>query len=284
MAQRPVAALSSGNMSSIPIRFPNAKGQSLAALLDMPHSPPTAWALLAHCFTCSKDFKAMYAISDALIDNGIAVLRFDFTGLGQSEGELADTNFSTNVADLVAAARYLAEQHQAPHLLVGHSLGGAAVLRAAAEIPSARAIVTIAAPSTPRHLMRHLDTHREELESRGEAEISIGGRSFRITRQLLDDIRQTEMTPAIRDLGRALLVLHSPADEVVSIDHATEIFTTARHPKSFVSLDTADHLLSNRDDGFWVGRLIATWVWRYLDDESVTAGPEAQSTEDREPG
>jgi putative redox protein len=132
--------------------------------------------------------------------------------------------------------------------------------------------------------MRHLDSRREELERRGEAEISIGGRSFRITRQLLDDIRRTEMTPAIRDLGRALLVLHSPDDEVVSIDHATEIFTTARHPKSFVSLDSADHLLSNRDDGFWVGRLISTWAWRYLEDGSITTGPEPQSTEVREPG
>jgi alpha/beta superfamily hydrolase len=245
--------------------FQSATGAKLAARLDTPDTgEPGAYALFAHCFTCNKNYKAMAHISRALAEAGMAVLRFDFTGLGESEGDFADTNFSSNVADLVAAADFLAGQFEAPKILIGHSLGGAAVLLAAAHIPSSRAVVTIAAPGQTAPLAQRLARANPALEARGEAEINIGGRRFTIKKQLLDDLERTRMQEAIRDLNRALLILHSPQDQTIAIDNAIQIFQAARQPKSFIALDGADHLLSNPDDSLYVGDLIATWARRYI--------------------
>lgn len=245
--------------------FVNDDGHRLSGILNEPESDePAALALVAHCFTCSKDSKGVAFISRALAKEGIAAFRFDFTGLGDSEGDFVDTGFSTNVADLVAAARFLEQQAKAPRLLVGHSLGGAAVLKAAGRVASAKAVATIAAPSSPQHLLRHIAPARNELERRGEAEINIAGRSFRVRKQFLDEISGSDLRDAIGGLGRALLVLHSPADLIVGIDNAEAIFRAAKHPKSFVSLNTADHLLSNRDDANFAASLIATWARWHL--------------------
>ena len=257
-------------ITSEKLEFPNARGELLAGRLDRPQGQPRAYALFAHCFTCSKDLRAAARIGTALAEQGIAVLRFDFTGLGGSEGDFANTSFSSNVDDLVSAAEYLAAQREAPRLLIGHSLGGAAVLRAAARIPAAAAVATIGAPCDPEHVTRQLAARRAEIEARGEAEIELGGRTFRITRQFLDDIAAQPMQAAIGSLRKALLVLHSPLDEIVGIDHATRIFLAARHPKSFVSLDHADHLLSRRSDSAYVAAVLAAWASRYLAGELGT--------------
>ena len=252
-------------MTTTRVSFENPDGHRLAALLDRPvDGEPIAYALFAHCFTCSKDYKGVSRISRALARQGIAVLRFDFTGLGQSDGEFVDTTFSTNVGDLVAAAEFMTRDLAPPQLLIGHSLGGAAVLKAAQDIPSAKAVATIAAPSSPRHLIRHFGPQINEIEDQGMAEVQIGGRPIRIGRKLLEDISSTSLHDAVADLGRALMVFHSPIDNVVGIDHATTIFTTAKHPKSFVSLDTADHLLTDPEDAIFVGSVIAAWARRYI--------------------
>ncbi len=246
--------------------FENRAGASLAARLDAPDDrEPSAYALFAHCFTCSKNYKAMAHISRAMADAGIAVLRFDFTGLGESEGDFADTNFSSNVADLVAAAQFLESEFEAPKILIGHSLGGAAVLQAAADIPSSSAVMTIAAPSETSHLARRLTRANPTLEARGEAQVTIAGRSFTIKKQLLDDLERNRMQDTIRHLNRALLIIHSPQDQTVAIDNATQIFEAAQHPKSFISLDGADHLLSDPRDSLYVALLIAAWVKRYIE-------------------
>jgi putative redox protein len=247
------------------ITFENASGHNLAALLDRPADrEPIAYALFAHCFTCSKDYKGVVRVSKALVAEGIAVLRFDFTGLGESEGDFADTTFSSNVADLVAAAEYMERELEPPKLLIGHSLGGAAVLHAAAQIPSAVAVATLAAPSSMDHLVGVIRSNAAEIESAGEAEVQIGGRSFRIRKDFLDDLSVVNMRDAVSGLGRALLVCHSPADRTVGIDNANEIFMAARHPKCFLSLDSADHLCSNADDARYAGAMIATWSRRYI--------------------
>jgi len=247
------------------ISFENASGDRLAALLDLPSDrQPEAYALFAHCFTCSKDYKGVVWVSRALAAEGIAVLRFDFTGLGESEGEFADTTFSSNVADLVAAADFMGRELEAPKILVGHSLGGAAVIHAAARISSAVAVATLAAPSSTEHLVGVIRSNAAEIESTGEAEVQIGGRSFRIGREFLDDLSVVNMHDAVSELRRPLLVCHSPADRTVSIDNANEIFLAARHPKCFLSLDSADHLCSNADDARYAGAMIATWSRRYL--------------------
>ena len=252
-------------MSTARVSFRNRGGQRLAALLDRPaEGEPTAYALFAHCFTCSKDYKAVSRVSRAIAAEGVAVLRFDFTGLGESEGEFSSTTFSSNLDDLVAAAEFLTREFGPPVLLIGHSLGGAAVLKAASRIASARAVATIAAPSSPAHLLRHLRPAIAEIERRGEAMIELGGRPFAIRRELLDDLSQSSLRDAIGNLERPLLIFHSPADSVVGIDNASEIFVAARHPKSFVSLDSADHLLSNSQDAAFVGAVIAAWSRRYL--------------------
>lgn len=246
------------------IRFPNASGQQLSARLQRPDGTPRGWCILAHCFTCSKDLKPLGYISAAFLAHGVGVLRFDFTGLGQSEGQFEDTNFSSNLEDLLAAAEFLRAHEVGPLLLVGHSLGGAAALAVAHRIPEVVAVATIGAPSDPEHVVRHLEEHRHEIESRGEAEVEIAGRSFRIRRQLLDDLAAHTLEEHIENLGRPLLVLHSPADEVVSIENGQRIFERARYPKSFVSLDGADHLLLDARDSRYVGALLASWVERYL--------------------
>jgi len=249
------------------IEFVGASGHRLAARLDSPTGSPRAYALFAHCFTCSKDIHAASRISRGLAERGLAVLRFDFTGLGASEGEFANTNFSSNVADLAAAAEFLRSSRQAPQVLIGHSLGGAAMLAAAEQIPEARAVCTIGAPADPSHV-RQLFTHSEEqIADQGEAEVAIGGRSFRIQRQFLFDLEEQNLGRRIRSLGKALLVLHSPRDTIVEIDNARRIFEAARHPKSFVSLDDADHLLSRRTDAGYVATIVSAWAERYLPEQ-----------------
>jgi len=254
-------------MQTRKISFENAAGDTLAALLDAPADrEPDAYALFAHCFTCSKDYKGVVWVSKTLAAEGIAVLRFDFTGLGESEGEFADTTFSSNVADLVAAAEFMERELEAPKILIGHSLGGAAVIHAAAQISSAVAVATLAAPSSTDHLIGVIRSNATEIESTGEAEVQIGGRSFRIRKEFLDDLSVVNMRDAVSGLGRPLLVCHSPADRTVGIDNANEIFMAARHPKCFLSLDSADHLCSNPDDARYAGAMIATWSRRYIND------------------
>jgi putative redox protein len=245
--------------------FFNGSGQRLAGLLDNPPGEARAYALFAHCFTCGKDVHAAKRIAEALIALGIGVLRFDFTGLGSSEGEFANTTFSSNVADLVAAANQLRKSKRAPAILIGHSLGGAAVLAAAADVPEARAVVTIGAPSDPAHVAGLFNDRLAEIAARGEIDVTLAGRPFRIRRAFLDDVAEHELSGRIGALRKALLIFHSPTDEIVGIDNASRIFATARHPKSFVSLAGADHLLSRRSDAAYVANVIAAWGERYLD-------------------
>jgi putative redox protein len=247
------------------ITFAGALDAELAARLDKPEGPVRAAAILAHCFTCSKDIAAARRISGRLAALGIAVLRFDFTGLGHSAGEFASTNFSSNVADLLAAATWMEARGMPPQLLIGHSLGGAAALKAAPQIASLRAVVTIAAPMDPSHVTHNFGGKIDEIRANGSAEVTLGGRPFEIRRQFLDDISEASLADALPRLGAALLVLHAPRDEVVGIDNAAKIFIAARHPKSFVSLDDADHLISREADAEYVGGLIASWSARYLD-------------------
>jgi uncharacterized OsmC-like protein/alpha/beta superfamily hydrolase len=251
-------------MKSEHLRFPGARGATLAARLDSPAGTPAAYALFAHCFTCSKDLKAAGQISSALTERGIAVLRFDFTGLGESEGDFAGTDFSSNVDDLVAAADFLRRERQAPRLLVGHSLGGCAVLAAAERIPEVRAVSTIGAPSDTGHLHEALVHIAPELAASGEAEVRLGGRPFKIRRELLDDLDEGHLRGVLERLHRALLIFHSPVDNIVGIDHARRLFDMAKHPKSFISLDTADHLLTDERDARYAGEVLAVWAERYL--------------------
>lgn len=248
--------------------FPGHSGARLSARLDMPNGRVRAFALFAHCFTCSKDLMAARRIAADLARSGIAVLRFDFTGLGSSEGEFASTNFSSNVEDLLAAADWLRENHAAPALLIGHSLGGAAMLAVAADVPEARAVVTIGAPADADHVLAHLGSDLAAIERDGEAEVTLAGRSFRIARQFVDDVRGVRLAERIRAMRKPLLILHAPLDETVGIDNATAIFLAARHPKSFVSLDTADHLLSRAEDAAFAAALIAGWSSRYLEPDT----------------
>jgi putative redox protein len=256
--------------------IPGPGGQKLSALLDLPvDGMPVAYALFAHCFTCSKDFKAVYHISRALTRERIGVLRFDFTGLGESGGDFADTSLLSNVEDLAAAADFLASRFEGPRLLIGHSFGGAAVLQAASGIPSSKAVVTIAAPADPRHVSRTLGPATQAIASRGEAEVNISGRTFTLRKKFLDDLRGIDPEAVIQNLNRALLVMHSPLDDVVGIENAARIFQAARHPKSFVSLDQADHLLSNIADSRYAGTVIAAWAKRYI---APPASPHAEAS------
>ncbi len=258
--------------------FVNAKGEKLAALIDLPLGKPTAFALFAHCFTCGKDNLAAKRISERLAMCGIGVLRFDFTGLGMSEGEFANTHFSSNVDDLVAAADHLRKSHGVPAILVGHSLGGAAVLAAAHRIADARAVVTIAAPSDPAHVIGLFKDNVDKIRAQGEGEVQLAGRPFRIKREFLDDVAEQRIKDRLANLHKALLIFHSPTDDTVGIENATQIFISAKHPKSFVSLMGADHLLSKRTDAIYVANVIAAWVERYLEEpiersnEQVEAG------------
>ncbi len=258
-----------------PLHFPGADGALLAARLDQPATAPRAYALFAHCFTCSKDSLAASRISQTLTAAGFAVLRFDFTGLGGSSGDFANTNFSSNVADLVAAADWLRSTHAAPQLLIGHSLGGAAVLAAAHRIPEALAVATIAAPFEPAHIRHLLAPAAADLAAKGEAEIDLAGRRFRIRQQLLDDLAQTSNAEAIGRLRKALLVFHSPRDTLVSIDNAAQIFLAAKHPKSFVSLDDADHLVTRKADAQYIAEVLAAWAARYVSAPVTETAPGA---------
>jgi putative redox protein len=245
-------------------QFEGEGGHQLAAALDLPDLEPIAYALFAHCFTCGKDVLAARRIATALADKGIAVLRFDFTGLGSSEGDFANATFSSNVADLVHAANHLRATRKAPTLLIGHSLGGAAILAAAEKIPEALAVVTIAAPSDPNHVTGLFKDRIEEIRQNGRAQVSLAGRPFSITREFLDDIAEQELMRHVTGLHKALLVMHAPTDDTVGIDNATRIFVAAKHPKSFVSLADADHLLSNKRDTAYAAEVIAAWASRYI--------------------
>lgn len=252
-------------MNSTRIKFPNEEGNFLAARLELPvDQDPYAFAIFAHCFTCSSSLTAVRNISRALNLQGIGVLRFDFTGLGQSEGDFADTNFSTNISDLIAAAKWLTENHQAPSLLVGHSLGGAAVLCVAHKLPSVLAVATVGAPFEAHHVSGLLKNGLDDINEHGEANINIGGRSFLIKRQFIDDLGNYKVADSIGELNKALLILHSPQDTTVSVDEAAKIYHAAKHPKSFVSLDGADHLLTNKEDSQYAGEVIAGWSSRYV--------------------
>ena len=251
-------------MQTIKVQFDNEAGGTLAGLLDMPAKPTQHYALFAHCFTCTKNLKAATNISRALTEAGIAVMRFDFTGLGQSEGEFADTNFSSNVADLLAAARFLDEEYAAPEVLLGHSLGGTAVLQAAASVPSAVAVATIGSPSDPAHVEHLFGDARDRLDADGFAEVSIGGRPFTVKQQFVEDLAAHDLHSSVATLRKALLVMHAPLDDIVEVDNAAALFTAAKHPKSFVSLDTADHLLSRNEDSLYAGRMLATWASHFL--------------------
>lgn len=246
------------------ISFTGHDGSVLSGRLDLPDGTVRAHALFAHCFTCSKDLLAARRISAALTRAGLAVLRFDFTGLGQSEGDFQATNFSSNVQDLVRAADHLRATRAAPALLVGHSLGGTAVLAAAADIPEAVAVATIGAPADAEHVLRSFAEAFDTIRAEGRAEVTLAGRRFTLERQFLDDVAGQRLHDRIAGLRRALLVLHAPRDEVVGIDNASRIFAAAHHPKSFVSLDEADHLLSQPADGAYAGEVIAAWAGRYL--------------------
>lgn len=250
------------------ITFPGSQDAELAARLDLPAGPPRAFALFAHCFTCGKDIKAASRIATALTDAGFGVLRFDFTGLGNSEGEFANTNFTSNTDDVLAAVDWLRTEHRAPQLLIGHSLGGAAVLAIAGEIPEIRAVATIGAPSDPAHVTGIFQSSVEEIQASGQAQVQLAGRPFTIRKQFLDDLRNHVVVERVATSKKALLVLHSPVDNTVGIDNAGEIFDAAKHPKSYVSLDGADHLLTKATDAAFAASMIAGFANRYVDDES----------------
>lgn len=250
------------------VRIPTSDGESLAGIIDRPADRPAEYAIFGHCFTCSKDSLAAARVSRALAARGVGVLRLDFTGLGDSEGEFGSAGFSRNLADLEAAAGFLRRAYGPPRLLIGHSLGGAAALAVAGRIDDVRAVVTIGAPSDPAHVKGLLEDARPEIEERGEAEVNIGGRTFRIRASFLEDLEQHDMLADVASMGKALLVLHSPTDNVVSVDHAAAIFQAARHPKSFVSLDDADHLLRRQEDAQYAAAVLAAWSSRYLGPDS----------------
>jgi len=260
-------------MSGEKFMFPGASGAQLAARLDRPSGKVRAYALFAHCFACSKDIFAASRIAARLVEQGIAVLRFDFTGLGHSEGEFANTNFTSNIADLIAAADHLRETHQAPTILIGHSLGGAAVLAAAARIPESVAVATIGAPFDPAHTSHNFSESVAEIEAKGEAEVRLGGRPFVIRKQFLDDISAQNQAERIAHLRRALIVFHAPLDQMVAVENASKIFLAAKHPRSFVSLDDADHLLTRRADARYVADVIAAWASRYVDGDEIEEFP-----------
>jgi len=270
-------ALSPANTSVIRASFKGSAGQELSARLDLPAGPVRAFALFAHCFTCTKDVLAAKRIASGLAAAGVGVLRFDFTGLGSSEGEFANTNFSSNIEDLVSAAGYLRDNFAAPAILVGHSLGGAAVLAAAHEIPEARAVVTIGAPADVGHVLKHFGSSLEEIRKKGEAQVTLAGRRFRIRHAFVADAEEHRLADRIRSLGKALLVMHAPRDAVVDIENASKIFLAAKHPKSFVSLDDADHLLSDATASAYAARVIDAWASKYI--PLAPATPASESTD-----
>lgn len=258
------------------LTFPGSSGEMLAARLDLPVGKPVAYALFAHCFTCSKDIFAASRIAGELAGQGIAVLRFDFTGLGMSDGEFANTNFSSNLEDLLKAADYLRTNHEAPQILIGHSLGGAAVLAAAGSIPEVKAVATIGAPADAEHVVHNFGAKIEEIEQKGIADVQLAGRTFTIKKQFIDDLKGHALADRVSEMRKALLVFHAPRDETVGIENAGRIYTAAKHPKSFISLDNADHLLSARADAVYVAQVLSAWASRYIDaaeTDSILAYP-----------
>ncbi len=258
-------------MAAQHITFESADGKQLSALLNRPAGTPKAYALFAHCFTCGKDIPSARIIAETLTGRGFAVLRFDFTGLGSSDGEFANTNFSSNIDDLVAAADFLRTTENAPTLLIGHSLGGAAVLAAASRIAEAKAVATIGAPCDPSHITNLFSGHVDEIAEKGAVNVSLAGRPFTIKKQFLDDISEQNLAPLIGNLRKALLVMHAPTDQTVGIENASFIFGHAKHPKSFISLDGADHLLKRRADATFAADMLAVWAMRHVGAESRDA-------------
>ncbi|PCJ66892.1 MAG: osmotically inducible protein C [Bacteroidetes bacterium] len=252
-------------MNTSKVTFVNKQGHKLAARLELPmEQKPKAFTLFAHCFTCNKNLNAVRHISNALTQQGFGVLRFDFTGLGESEGDFEDTNFSSNVSDLVAAADYLSQEYEAPKLIIGHSLGGAAALFAGAQVDSIEAIATIGAPASPEHISHLFSDHVDEIKQHDSVEVMLSGRPFTIKKQFLEDVNTANMTAVLDNLRKPLLILHSPQDNTVGIENAGEIYSKATHPKSFISLDGADHLLSQKEDSIYAGSTIANWASRYI--------------------
>lgn len=256
------------------LEFTGHDGAVLSARLDLPAGKPAAYALFAHCFTCSKDMPAARRIAQRLAALGVAVLRFDFTGLGHSGGEFANTHFSSNIEDLIKAADFLRDSYAPPQLLIGHSLGGAAMIAAAARIPEARALATIGAPAEPQHLLHNFAAHTESICATGAATVSLGGRDFTIKKAFIEDISAQSLTHSLAHLKKALLILHAPLDETVALENAAQLFQMARHPKSFVTLDSADHLLSRMADADYAAEVISTWAQRYID---ITVLPKTAS-------
>lgn len=258
------------------VQFLNKDNESLEGILELPDRDKVRdYVIFAHCFTCTKNLTAIASICRALTDSGFGVLRFDFTGLGDSEGDFSETNFSGNVEDLLAASGFLEKEFQAPAILVGHSLGGTAVIFAADKLPSVKAVAVIGAPSDPQHVAHLIKSREDEINKTGKAIVNIGGRDFTIKKQFLDDLKNKPMQNLLREWGKSLLIFHSPQDRIVGIDNAEEIFKAAWHPKSFVSLDGADHLISNKEDSTYVGHVIGAWVSRY-----VSSRPEQLSGND----
>ncbi len=267
--------------ASTKVSFSNGRGQQLTGRLELPSDDtPHAYVLFAHCFTCGKDLRGAVELTRALTLDGYGVLRFDFTGLGESEGAFAETTFSSTADDLVAAAQFLEADYQAPQILIGHSLGGTAVIRAAARIPSATALVTIGAPFDAEHVTRHFGRAVIAIEEEGDAEVQIAGRAFRVSREFLRDVRTQQITDALQGLTQALLIMHSPTDQVVEIENAAKLYTAARHPKSFLSLDGADHLLSARRDAQYTARTLAAWASRYVPEAAEQSVNELVAMED----
>ena len=254
-------------MKSEKVNFVNSKGYKLEGRLELPeHHEPVAYAIFAHCFTCTKNIRAATSICRALAAQKIATLRFDFTGLGESEGEFADSTFSSDTKDVVSAAEFLEANFVAPELLVGHSLGGTAVLYAAKEIPSIRGVVTIGAPFNPEYVTHHMECAIPEIAEKGEAEVLLANRPFTVKKAFLNDLKGRNPAKTIEELGKALLVMHSPIDQTVGIENASSIYSNARHPKSFVTLDPADHLLKREEDAIYAANVIASWASRYIKD------------------
>ncbi len=259
-------------MPSTKVTFTGSLNHTLSAIIDEPNTPespdtpPRAYAMFAHCFTCSKDVIAASRISRALAKLNIATFRFDFTGLGKSEGEFSDTTFSSNIADLVAGADWMRTNRKAPCVLIGHSLGGAAVLAAASQIPECKAIATIGAPADPEHVTHLFSSSAADIDRDGQAEVSIGGRPFTVGKQLLDDLRAQDPESRIKSLKRALLIFHSPTDQIVGVESAAQIYTWAKHPKSFIAIDGADHMLTSPSDADYVANMLSVFVDRYAAD------------------
>ncbi|MGI9568399.1 MAG: bifunctional alpha/beta hydrolase/OsmC family protein [Desulfobulbia bacterium] len=252
--------------SSFKLTFPGSQDSQLSARLDIPAGSVKAYALFAHCFTCSKDFLASSRIAGELTKNGIAVLRIDFTGLGSSKGEFASTNFSSNVGDLLNAAEYLRQNYQAPGILIGHSLGGSAVIAAAAGVPEARAVVTIGSPADVEHVTENFGASKEEIERKGVAEVTLGGRQFTIKKQFLEDVRSQNLLDKVANLKKALLIFHAPQDLTVGIENASQLYNAAKHPKSFISLDDADHLITSPKDAAYISQVLSAWVSKYIEE------------------